>query len=319
MTSWNNVLVMADSRPESLVAIAEALRLTARREGRVTAIDVLEVAAADLPRGMLAMEQDELLTMIRDQRREQLVEQIGSVRGERRIDIQVSRGRPAFELIRQAVRDRHDLIVKAARGRDVRHLTSFGTVALHLVRKSPVPVLLVNPATTPAATGAPILCALELDGLDARSERNKRLLGAARSLAETYDGPLHVVHVIDRERLVVYRSVLGSDAYREFLVDRVARRSVELNRYAEDARGGRTEVHAHLIEGNPGDVVVDLARQLGASHLVIGSVEQAIPGLLIGSLAEEVLMRVDCSVLALKPPGFVTPVEAAHESDSQAG
>lgn len=309
MNGWNNVLVLADARPESAAAISEALKLTAPREGRVTALDVLEVAAIDLPRGLLAMEQDELLTLIREQRHEQLVEQIGRVRGDRRIEVQVSRGRPAFELIRQASRGRHDLIVKAARGRDVRHLTAFGTVALHLVRKSPIPVLLVNAATTPAAAGAPVLCALELDGLDSRVERNEKLLGAARSLAEAYDGPLHVVHVIDRERLNVYRSALGADAYREFLADRVTRRRVELERHVEAARGGLTEIHAHLIEGNPGDVLVDLTRQLGASHLVIGSVEQSIPGLLIGSLAEEVLMRVDCSVLALKPPGFQTPVE----------
>ena len=33
-----------------------------------------------------------------------------------------------------------------------------------------------------------------------------------------------------------------------------------------------------------------------------------IPGLLIGNTAETILQRVDCSVLAVKPDGFVSPV-----------
>ena len=33
-----------------------------------------------------------------------------------------------------------------------------------------------------------------------------------------------------------------------------------------------------------------------------------IPGLLIGNTAETILQQVDCSVLAIEPPGFVTPV-----------
>jgi nucleotide-binding universal stress UspA family protein len=33
-----------------------------------------------------------------------------------------------------------------------------------------------------------------------------------------------------------------------------------------------------------------------------------IPGLIIGNTAESVLSKIDCSVLAVKPPNFITPV-----------
>lgn len=33
-----------------------------------------------------------------------------------------------------------------------------------------------------------------------------------------------------------------------------------------------------------------------------------IPGFIMGNTAETILNRPDCSVLAVKPPGFVTPV-----------
>jgi len=35
-----------------------------------------------------------------------------------------------------------------------------------------------------------------------------------------------------------------------------------------------------------------------------------IPGFFIGNTAEEILKRVECSVLAIKPAGFVSPVGA---------
>ncbi|NJO21650.1 MAG: universal stress protein [Sphingomonadales bacterium] len=36
-----------------------------------------------------------------------------------------------------------------------------------------------------------------------------------------------------------------------------------------------------------------------------------IAGFLIGATAEDVLRQVDCSVLTVKPDGFVTPVAAS--------
>jgi len=33
-----------------------------------------------------------------------------------------------------------------------------------------------------------------------------------------------------------------------------------------------------------------------------------IPGLIIGNTAESILSDIDCSLLAVKPEGFVTPI-----------
>ena len=43
--------------------------------------------------------------------------------------------------------------------------------------------------------------------------------------------------------------------------------------------------------------------------MILGTLGRTgVPGLFIGNTAEAVLHQVDCSVLALKPPGFVSPV-----------
>ena len=44
--------------------------------------------------------------------------------------------------------------------------------------------------------------------------------------------------------------------------------------------------------------------------IVMGTVSRTgIAGLLIGNTAEKVLRQVDCSVLTVKPEGFITPVK----------
>lgn len=52
-----------------------------------------------------------------------------------------------------------------------------------------------------------------------------------------------------------------------------------------------------------------LARRLRVDCIVVGTVARTgIAGFIMGNNAETILERIDCSLLAIKPPGFVTPV-----------
>jgi nucleotide-binding universal stress UspA family protein len=65
----------------------------------------------------------------------------------------------------------------------------------------------------------------------------------------------------------------------------------------------------HLIKGLARKEVPALSRQLEADLIVMGTVARTgIPGFIMGNTAEAILNQIDCSVLAVKPPGFVTPV-----------
>ena len=65
----------------------------------------------------------------------------------------------------------------------------------------------------------------------------------------------------------------------------------------------------HLIEGDPRSKIPALAKKINADLVIMGTVARTgIPGLFMGNTAETVLNKLDCSVLAIKPHGFVTPV-----------
>jgi len=314
--TWTNLLIYADARLETELALREGMRLAAHSGGRLLALDVVKYEPVR-SQSVSAEFQDELLRLVREQRYEQLHDQLERFGTSEQIGIEVTCGNPAFELIRRAHRARHDLIVKAARGRDLRHATSFGTTALHLVRKSPAPVLIVS-ADHKLLEHPAVLCAIELQDSNAGQNHDRELLRAARALAQAHEAPLHVLHVVDTGHLAAYHAFLSPDVFSRFVAGRRAALESELELALSRGLSGLNGVHAHLLEGDPADTIIGLVDQLSISHLVLGSVGHNEPGFFIGNVAEDVLSRAACSVLTLKPAGFETPIAIGSEQPTTA-
>jgi nucleotide-binding universal stress UspA family protein len=90
----------------------------------------------------------------------------------------------------------------------------------------------------------------------------------------------------------------------------------ELYRLAEELRGwigkdayDHLSPGFHLPKGPAKKVIASMAAELRADLVVMGTVARTgISGLIIGNTAEAILDQLTCSVLAIKPPGFKTPV-----------
>lgn len=88
------------------------------------------------------------------------------------------------------------------------------------------------------------------------------------------------------------------DMHRQWLVDLLQQHNLE-----------DLKIEVYLLKGEAGEIISDLARSKEVDLIVMGTVSRAgIAGLLIGNTAETVLHRVDCSMLTLKPEGFISPV-----------
>lgn len=65
----------------------------------------------------------------------------------------------------------------------------------------------------------------------------------------------------------------------------------------------------HLVKGDARKEIPLLAKKIEADLVVMGTVARTgVPGFIMGNTAETILNQIDCSVLAIKPPGFETPV-----------
>ena len=67
----------------------------------------------------------------------------------------------------------------------------------------------------------------------------------------------------------------------------------------------------HLVKGKPSKEIPLMVEKYNIDLVVMGTVARTgIPGFIIGNTAEAILELIQCSVLAIKPDGFKSPIEA---------
>lgn len=68
--------------------------------------------------------------------------------------------------------------------------------------------------------------------------------------------------------------------------------------------------NCYFKKGDPEEVIPAMVAKSRFDIVIMGSVSTlSIPGLIIGNHAEAILQRLRCSVIVVKPEGFVTPVQ----------
>ncbi|MCH7817760.1 MAG: universal stress protein [Proteobacteria bacterium] len=242
--------------------------------------------------------------------------------GQVEIDTKIIEGRPFLEIIREVLRNERDLVIKSADGDTDAVDRLFGTTDLHLLRKCPCPVWLIK-STESTVIGRVMAC-VDFDDLDPPDQDtaeplNREILELAASLAFIECSEFHVVHTWE----AICESALRSGSTRTAIeeVDSYVRgvcleQRHWLDRLLRKARkwiGPETydtvKPKTNLPKGPAGEIIPALARELDIDLIIMGTVARTgIPGLIIGNTAESVLSQITCSVLAIKPPDFVTPV-----------
>ncbi|HDV5714231.1 TPA: universal stress protein, partial [Legionella pneumophila] len=65
------------------------------------------------------------------------------------------------------------------------------------------------------------------------------------------------------------------------------------------------------VKGRPSELIPSSINANKIDMLVMGTVARTgISGFIIGNTAENILQKINCSLWALKPQGFVSPVKA---------
>jgi nucleotide-binding universal stress UspA family protein len=136
----------------------------------------------------------------------------------------------------------------------------------------------------------------------------------AQAICEHQQGKLSVVHVWELYAESVLHARMPADELQR--LEREARAGLEqsydklLSQHALSIRNK----DVHLLQGEPAAVIERFVEQHGVDLLVLGTVARGgISGLLMGNTAEQLMGKVKCSLLALKPDGFVSPIQLPEE------
>lgn len=210
----------------------------------------------------------------------------------------IGRGKAWMELTRLVLNEGDDLLFAGTASAVALARAIFGGTTQKLVRKCPVPVWVTKERSTQAEG-----CVLAPHDL---AETGELVVRRAASIATELGAPLKVIHALDLPELDHFLGTLPS------------------SKLAEEKQRARVTIQEHLELANyEGDreIIIEMGPAAPAIHhymrenpvrlLVMGSVGRSgIPGLIVGNTAEALLPWVSCSLLALKPEGFVSPVAA---------
>ena len=122
----------------------------------------------------------------------------------------------------------------------------------------------------------------------------------AIDLADRHDADLHVLYVVDHERVSRMAPKLGTDHIKETLQQEGERATSEI---ADQAAEAGLETTTSLREGAPADVISTYADTVGADAIVMGTNGRTgMDRLLLGSVAERVIQTTDLPVTTVKAP-----------------
>lgn len=239
-------------------------------------------------------------------------------------DVEVRTGTAFIEVIRRVQAQQHDLVIKCADDTDWLD-RMFGSNDMHILRKCPCPVLMLKPGKVDAFRS--VLATVDVNDESnpehraTQSDLNRQVLHYSANLCMAQLSELHVVNVwrayaerFLRDSAFSRSSPEEIDAYVE---QKEASYSSELESIVAELRDGLGEetmrylsLQKHLVKGVASKEIPRMTQELDIDLIVMGTVGRTgVPGLIIGNTAESILEQVQCSVLAIKPKGFVSPVE----------
>ncbi len=317
MERFRNILCVVDKASDE-AALERAVSLAENNQSALTVARVIPRHATDLRLPADGPTSEALRKWARAEQLESL-EAMARPYGDRvDLALRLMEGTEFLEIIRAVLADGYDLVVKPAE--DPPYLRRlFGTDDMHLLRKCPCPLWLTRPGEK--TNYSRILAAVDFDASEpneAANELNRTILELAAALSVSDFAELHVVHAWDAPAEGVIRrwaAVPDSAAtdYTEAERSAHARGLEQIGSRFKEWLGAESYEYVapryHLARGSAVTLVPALAADLEADLVVMGTVARSgISGLIIGNTAEAILEQLPCAVLAVKGPGFVSPV-----------
>ena len=308
MKDYQKILVVVDPTTEDQVALARAITLASKSNAQVTVFLSIFDFSYEMTSILSNQERESMRQGVIDQRLAWIKDLLTAYAHlQLNIDTQVIwHNRPFESIINHAIAGKYDLIVKGTHAHDKLKAVIFTPTDWHLMRKAPVPVLMVKAHDWPA-TGK-ILCAVNVATEDSDHQMlNGKIIEHAKDLAVKFSAEVHLVNGYPGTpvNLAIELPDFDAQSYNETIRTQHEQRvSYLANAYGIDPN------HCHVKEGLPEDIIPELAEQLDAELVILGTVGRTgFSAALIGNTAEHVIDSINCDLLAIKPDGYKSPLE----------
>ncbi len=314
MQRFTKILLATDGSKGATAAEESALYLAKKHDAELIVADTMRNPGAI--ESWFVKNSDELFDALEHEKQAKLteIEESFRSRGIKNVSTRLLHGRTSEQLTRLVIEEDCDLVIRARKGTYSRQNGIFGMTAMNLLRVCPCPVLLVkedHPINAPKV----LAC---VDVYD-EEEANRPIMESANRLAEQegQSGILYCWNLLGHEMI---RRRMAPDRFERFRDDIRAEREERFEAFLESYGRQISEENVSAVFGDPEKVISEFSARHEIDVTVMATIAPNSPlSRLLGSTIESVLSHLDSNLLAVKPEGFVSPVEADMDLGDRSG
>ena len=286
---FEKILLSTDGSEFSEGAVREAIRLAKKCSGRLSALSVVETNPE------IATLAPQVIEKAGKAAREHLAAVQKSAKSESvECDCIVREGEEPYRSVcDEAAKSKCSMIVMGRRGRTGLKKLMMGSVTARVIGHSPCSVLVVPRAARPEYKNIVVAT----DG----SRFSQAAAAEAVEVAKRYGSALTAVSVVPAEFLTPTDIELTMN--QQELIAQQQMQVAEKNAKAvkDLAQQAGVSVRAFVLTGRPSDAIIQTAQEQKADLIVLGSHGRTgVERLLMGSVAERVIVLSTCAVLVVK-------------------
>ncbi|GLO60968.1 universal stress protein E [Vibrio sp. MACH09] len=310
MSIYNKILVVADVNNESQPALARAMQLARKSvsKSHITLFLSIYDFSYEMT-SMLSLDERDAMRKGVIQQRESWMKEVAAPYIDDSVEFSVKvvwHNRPYEAIVAEVFAGNHEILIKATRKHDVLESVIFTPTDWHLLRKSPCPVLLVKNHEWPE--NGNVVASVHVGSENpTHLELNNCIVEQAKNLCSRLDATPYLVNCYPVTpanitiELPEFDPTTYSDAVRgHHLKEMKALRQ----KHCIDEEQTRVE------QGLPEDIIPAVANELSAGLVILGTTGRTgMSAVFIGNTAEHVIDKINCDVLALKPAGFISPLD----------
>ncbi|MFQ3249777.1 MAG: universal stress protein E [Glaciecola sp.] len=299
MFTCKKILAVVDPKSEEQTSLQRALSIADKTGAQIVALSCIYDKSYDMAAVLTSDERFNMKQAMMEQAKLKLEALVKQFKCESKVEILVTWEKKLHDSVVNTCNELAcDLIIKSTKKHGLLSSSIFTPNDWHILRKSPVSVLLVKSHDWPEE--ATIVASL---GVSARDDTHvslsdkvaenahalSDLLNAEVHFANSYAGaPLHIAVEVPN---------FSPEVYNKSVEERHIKKVQELGQKYQ-----LEEANIHVLEGLPEDIIPEICKKNKATLLVIGSVgRQGLSAALLGNTAELIIDAVECDTLVVKP------------------
>ncbi|OQP35237.1 universal stress protein UspE [Pantoea latae] len=308
MSRYQNILVAIDAQQDDQPALRRAVYLNQRIGGKIKAFLPIYDFSYEMTTLLSPDERSSMRQGVISQRTEWIREQARAYL-EAGVEIEIKvvwHNRPYEAIIQEVMTQGHDLVLKMAHQHDRLEAVIFTPTDWHLLRKCPCAVWMVKDQPWPE--GGKAIVAVNLASEEPHhDELNQKLIRETTLLAEMVN---HTeVHLVGAYPITPINIAIELPDFDPSVYNDAIRGQHLVAMKALRQKFSIREEFTHVAKGLPEEVIPDIAGQLSAGIVVLGTIGRTgLSAAFLGNTAEQVIDHLRCDLLAIKPDDFKSPV-----------